>query len=159
MLGETVESADDIDVLYWVGCAGAFDSEEQGTSRAMAKIMHEAGVKYAILGDAETCTGDSARRLGNEILFETMAKGNIETMNEFKVKKIVAQCPHCFNTLANEYPDFGAKFEVVHHSDYIAGLVKDESLKLEPKKAEGPITFPIAAILGVITRSMTHLES
>ena len=148
VLGETIETADDIDVLYWVGCAGAFDNEGQKTSRAMAKILHEAGVKYAILGDSETCTGDSARRLGNEILFETMAKGNIEVMNEFKVKKIVAQCPHCFNTLANEYPQFGAQFEVVHHSDYIAGLVKEDTLKLEPKPSDGPITFHDSCYLG-----------
>ncbi|MDP6299678.1 MAG: (Fe-S)-binding protein, partial [Acidimicrobiales bacterium] len=103
----------DSEFLYWVGCAGAFDDKNKKVSRAMAQLMQRAGVSFSILGPSEMCTGDSARRSGNEYIFQMLAMQNIETLNEMGVKKIVTQCPHCFNTLANEYPQLGGHYEVV----------------------------------------------
>jgi len=119
---------DDIDWLYWVGCAGALDDRARRSTQAIAKVFHAAGVKFAILGPAEACSGDPARRIGNEYLFQEMAKANIETLDGAGVKKIVASCPHCFNTLANEYPQLGGRYEVVHHSQLLGRLVSDGKL-------------------------------
>jgi len=122
----------DAKVLYWVGCAGSYDDRAKKVARATAKLMQIAGVDFAILGEEETCTGDPARRSGNEYLFLTLAEQNVATLNGYKdkggIKTIVTACPHCFNTLANEYPDFGAKFEVVHHADFLLGLVEKKKL-------------------------------
>ncbi|HTJ83992.1 MAG TPA: (Fe-S)-binding protein [Polyangiaceae bacterium] len=119
-------------VLYWVGCAGSYDDRAKKVARATAKLMKLAGVDFAILGQEETCTGDPARRAGNEYLFMMLAEQNVATLNGYKeqggIKTIVTTCPHCFNTLANEYPDFGAKFDVVHHSEYLAKLVSEKKL-------------------------------
>jgi Fe-S oxidoreductase len=120
----------EVEYLFWVGCAGAYDASGQKTSVALAKLMKAAGVKFAILAEEETCTGDSARRLGNEYLFQTLAETNIETLNGYKVRKIVTNCPHCLNTLKNEYPAFGGNFEVVHGTDLVARLVAEGKLKL-----------------------------
>jgi len=124
-------------VLYWVGCAGSYDDRAKKVARATAALMKQAGVDFAILGQEETCTGDPARRAGNEYLFMMLAEQNVATLNGYKdqggIKTIVTTCPHCFNTLANEYPDFGAKFEVVHHSEYLAKLIADR--KLSPTKS------------------------
>jgi Fe-S oxidoreductase len=119
---------DDIDWLYWVGCAGALDDRARRSTQAIAKVFNAAGVKFAILGAAEACSGDPARRIGNEYLFQEMAKANIETLDGAGVKKIVASCPHCFNTLANEYPQLGGRYEVVHHSQLLGRLVTDGKL-------------------------------
>jgi Fe-S oxidoreductase len=143
-----LEDFSEADVLFWVGCSGAFDTEGKKTSRAMANIMNEAGVKFGILGDAETCTGDSARRMGNEFLFQTMAETNIEVLNGANVKKIVTSCPHCFNTLGNEYSQFGGNYEVIHHSEYIDQLIGEGKLKLEAKPVDGPVTFHDSCYLG-----------
>ncbi|MGZ8635802.1 MAG: heterodisulfide reductase-related iron-sulfur binding cluster [Actinomycetota bacterium] len=115
--------------LYWVGCAGSFDDRAKAISRAVVEVLRHAGVSFAILGPRELCTGDPARRMGNEYLFQTLAERNVETMQEAGVTKVVANCPHCFNTLRNEYPDYGGKFEVLHHSQLIARLVADGRLR------------------------------
>ena len=117
------------EVLYWVGCAGSFDDRAKQISRAVAELLTRAGVSFAILGPRELCTGDPARRMGNEFLFQTLAEQNVETLNGLGVRTIVANCPHCFNTLRNEYPDYGGTFEVLHHSELIARLVGEGRLR------------------------------
>ncbi len=122
----------DAEVLLWVGCAGAFDARAQKVTIATCRLLKHAGVRFAVLGVEETCTGDPARRAGNEFLFQMMAEQNCETLNGHNVKKIITACPHCFNTLKNEYPDFGGKFEVIHHTDFLLDLVRQG--KLKPRK-------------------------
>jgi Fe-S oxidoreductase len=142
-VGET----EDFDYLFWVGCAGAFEDRAKKTTRAVAKLLHEAGVNYAILGEGETCTGDPARRIGNEFVFQMLAQQNVETLQEANVKKIVATCPHCFNTLGNEYEQLGLKVEVVHHTQLLAHLVKEG--KLTPvQPVEGDVTYHDPCYLG-----------
>jgi len=119
----------DAEYLYWVGCAPSFDDRSRKIARAFAQLMQRAGVDFAILGPEEMCNGDPARRAGNEYLFEMMAQQNIETLGNYQVRKIVTTCPHCFNTLANEYPDFGGQYEVIHHTDLLARLVRDGRLR------------------------------
>jgi Fe-S oxidoreductase len=120
--------------LYWVGCASSFDERARRTAESTAKLLHTAGVDFAILGPRESCTGDPARRMGNEYVFQAFAEQNVATLTEAGVSKIIANCPHCFNTLANEYPDFGGRYEVIHHSDLLAQLVRDG--KLSPRRSE-----------------------
>jgi Fe-S oxidoreductase len=115
--------------LYWVGCAGSFDDRAKAISRAVVQVLQRAGVSFAILGPREMCTGDPARRLGNEYLFQTMAEANVQTLQAAGVTKVIANCPHCFNTLRNEYPDYGGRFEVIHHSQLIAQLVSEGRLR------------------------------
>ena len=122
--------AGEFEVLFWVGCAGSYDDAGKRTSVSLAKLLQAAGVKFAILGPEERCTGDAARRLGNEYLFQTLASGNVETLTKRGVKRIVTNCPHCFNTLAHEYPDFGGSYEVVHGTQMVAELVAQGRLKL-----------------------------
>ncbi len=124
----TVEEAKDAEVLLWVGCGGALVERNQKIVRALAQLLQQAGVKFAILGREEKCTGDPARRIGNEFLFETLAQENIATLDRHNVKKIVTSCPHCFNTLGNEYPQWGGNYEVYHHSEYLAKLVEEGKL-------------------------------
>jgi Fe-S oxidoreductase len=121
--------------LYWVGCATSFDERARLTAESTAKLLTRAGVDFAILGPRESCTGDPARRIGNEYVFQAFAEQNVEVLNESGVTKIVANCPHCFNTLANEYPDFGGDYEVIHHSELLARLVRDGRLK--PERSDG----------------------
>ena len=116
--------------LYWVGCAGSFDDRNQKVSKAVVKLLQEAGVSFSILGTKEKCCGDPARRIGNEYLFQSLAQENIDTMNGLGVKKIVTQCPHCLNTIKNEYPAFGGDYEVIHHTQLLADLLKQGRLKL-----------------------------
>jgi Fe-S oxidoreductase len=123
--------ADQYEVLYWVGCAGAFEDRNKKVVRAFAKLMKQAGVSFAILGPNEQCNGDPARRLGHEYLFQTMAQANIETLDGFGVKKVVTACPHCFNILANEYPQFEGNYQVRHHSEFLAELVDEGRLRIE----------------------------
>jgi Fe-S oxidoreductase/nitrate reductase gamma subunit len=118
----------EFDILFWVGCAGSFDDRAKKVSLAFSKLMQIAGVNFAILGTEEQCNGDVARRTGNEYLADMMVKANIETLNQYKFKKIVATCPHCFNTFKNEYPMFGANYEVIHHSQFIMQLIKEGKL-------------------------------
>jgi Fe-S oxidoreductase len=142
-----VGEKEDFEYLFWVGCAGAFEDRAKKTTRAVAKLLHEAGVDYAILGEGETCTGDPARRIGNEFVFQMLAQQNVETLQEAKVKKIVATCPHCFNTLGNEYEQLGLEVEVVHHTQLLAHLVATG--KLTPvEKIDGDITYHDPCYLG-----------
>ena len=136
-----------VEVLFWVGCAGSYEERGKKVSVALARLLHEAGVTYAILGSEETCTGDAARRLGNEYLFQTLAQQNVETMNGYGVKRIVTNCPHCFNTLANEYPDFGGKYEVVHGTELVAKLVAEGRVALM-ETVEQTISFHDPCYLG-----------
>jgi len=124
VLGDTVEDLSEVDYLFWVGCAGALEDRAKKTSRAFAELLHIAGVSFAVLGEAEACTGDPARRLGNEFVFQMLAQQNVETLNEAKATRIVATCPHCFNSLGREYPQLGGNYEVIHHTQLLAHLVE-----------------------------------
>ncbi|MHB8190367.1 MAG: (Fe-S)-binding protein [Ferrimicrobium sp.] len=119
---------DDVEYLFWVGCAGALDERAQRVTQTIARLLHSAGVTFAVLGPRERCTGDPARRLGNEYLFQTQAEVNIETLSEARVRTVVASCPHCFNTLSNEYPALGGSFSVIHHSQLLAQLIDEGKL-------------------------------
>lgn len=133
--------------LYWVGCAAALDARNQTVARSMVKILKAANIDFAILGTEESCTGDSARRLGQEYLFQMMAENNIEALGKYQFKKIITTCPHCFNTLGNEYKDFGADYEVIHHSEFIAELI--DSGKIKPNKnISETVTYHDACYLG-----------
>ncbi|MFN4145952.1 MAG: (Fe-S)-binding protein [Runella sp.] len=123
--GETPE------VLFWVGCAGSFDDRYKKVTVAFAKILHAVGVKFAVLGTEEGCTGDPARRAGNEFLFQMQAMSNIQVLDMYGVKKIVTACPHCFNTLKNEYPALGGHYEVLHHSEFLQQLINQGKIKLQ----------------------------
>ncbi len=124
-----LEDPTDVDVLYWVGCAGSYDERNQKVSRSFASLMKQAGVKFAILGKEEMCTGDPARRLGNEYLYATVAGQNVETLNRYKPRRIITQCPHCFHNLKNEYPDFGGNYQVVHEAEFLDELIQAGRLK------------------------------
>ena len=128
VLGQDVEKASDVEWLFWVGCAGAYEDRAKKTTRAVAELLDTAGVSFAVLGDGETCTGDSARRAGNELLFQTLAAQNVSTFGEFGVTKVVVTCAHCFNTIKNEYPQVGGSYEVVHHTQLLNRLVRDKKL-------------------------------
>ncbi|HSL58977.1 MAG TPA: (Fe-S)-binding protein, partial [Acidimicrobiales bacterium] len=134
--------------LYWVGCAGSFDDKNRKVSQAMAKLMKRAGIDVVILGPSENCTGDPARRSGNEYIFQMLAMQNVETLNGMGVKKIITQCPHCFNTLANEYPQLGGHYEVVHHSQFLEWLIDQGKLDLREAKLEERIVYHDSCYLG-----------
>ncbi len=136
-----------IEILFWVGCAGAFDARYTKVTQAFAKLMQKAGINFAILGIEEKCTGDSARRIGNEYLAQVLMKENITTLNRYNVKKIVTTCPHCFNTLKNEYPQFGGYYEVIHHTDFLIDIIKQGRLKVTKKEA-AKVTFHDSCYLG-----------
>jgi Fe-S oxidoreductase len=127
--------------LYWVGCASSFDERARKTAQATAKVLQHAGVDFAILGPRESCTGDPARRIGNEYVFQAFAEQNVATLNEAGVTKVVTGCPHCFNTLANEYPDFGGRYEVIHHSELLSTLVREDRIKPGRSSEPGQITY------------------
>jgi Fe-S oxidoreductase len=127
--------------LYWVGCASSFDERARKTAQATAKLLRHAGVDFAILGPRESCTGDPARRMGNEYVFQAFAEQNVATLNEAGVTKVVTGCPHCFNTLANEYPDFGGSYEVIHHSELLSKLVRDGRIKPQRSNEQSQITY------------------
>ena len=135
VVGADVESAADVDYLFWVGCAGAYEDRAKKTSRAVAELLHIAGVSFAVLGDGESCTGDPARRAGNEVLFQMLASANVEALQEAGAQRIVVTCAHCFNTIAREYPQLGGRFEVVHHSVLLEQLVAEG--RLVPTAPEG----------------------
>lgn len=136
-----------LEVLYWVGCLGSFDARNQRIAQSLAGIFKEAGVKFAILGKEESCCGDPARRPGNEYLFQTMAQVNIEVLNTYGVRKVITSCPHCFNTIKNEYPQFGGNYDVVHHSEFLDYLIKSGRLQMA-NKVEQAITYHDPCYLG-----------
>ena len=138
---------EDFDVLMWVGCMGSFDKRSQKIALATATLLQKAGVRFAILGNAEKCTGDLARRSGNEMLYQTLARENVDTLNRLKVRQVVTQCPHCLNAMKNEYPQLEGRYEVFHHSTFIAKLVDEGRLTLKPS-LEGSVTFHDPCYLG-----------
>jgi Fe-S oxidoreductase len=144
VVGEDLESLESVDWLFWVGCAGAYEDRAKKTTRAVAELLNLAGVSFGVLGKGETCTGDSARRAGNEFVFQGLAQQNVETFKEFKVKQVVSTCAHCFNTLKNEYQEFGIELEVVHHTQLLNRLVR-----------EGRLT-PVPDGAGAAKRSITY---
>ncbi|MFD9127130.1 (Fe-S)-binding protein [Kitasatospora sp. NPDC059571] len=150
VIGEDIDPAE-VEYLYWVGCAGALEDRAKKTTKAFAELLHTAGVRFAILGKEESCTGDSARRLGNEFLFQMLGAQNVETLNtaleDAPVKRIVATCPHCFNTIANEYPQLGGHFEVIHHTQLLQHLI-DEGKLVPVNPVEGLITYHDPCYLG-----------
>jgi Fe-S oxidoreductase len=140
----TVKENPSFEILYWVGCAASYDRRAQRIARAMVRLLKHAGVNFAILGKEEKCTGDSARRLGDEFLFQELATANIETLSKYSVKRIVAHCPHCVNALLKDYVQFGGKFEVVHHTQLLADLIRAGKLPAVAGTVvpeTGPVTY------------------
>ena len=150
----TVESNPEFEYLFWVGCAASFDPRAQKVARATAQLLKQAGVNFAVLGKEETCTGDPARRIGDEFLFQERATTNVETLGRRQVKKIVTACPHCQNTLKNEYPQFGGEYEVQHHSSLLAELIAEGRLTNQAPADGDPITLHdpcyLARVNGVV---------
>lgn len=150
-MSEFAASGEQPEVLYWVGCAGSFDARAQKVAKAFCQILDHVGIRYAVLGQEEKCTGDPARRAGNEFVFQMLAIQNIETLNNYNIKSIVTACPHCFNTLKNEYPALGGNYHVVHHSQYLQQLVDSGRLKVEGGSFKGKkITYHDSCYLGRI---------
>ena len=144
---KTIAENADIDVLFWVGCAGSFDDRNKKVATSLVKILKAAGIKFSILGTEEGCCGDSARRIGNEYLYQTLVQTNVEVLKNYGVKKILTMCPHCFNTLKNEYPQFGGNYEVVHYTQFVAGLLESGRLRLS-KPIDRVITYHDSCYLG-----------
>lgn len=137
------------EVLFWVGCSGSFDDRAKKITKAFVKILNRANVSFAVLGTEESCTGDPAKRAGNEFLFQMQAMMNIEVLNGYEVKKIVTACPHCFNTIKNEYPGLGGQYEVVHHTQFLKSLLDEGRLTIEGGQFKGKrITFHDPCYLG-----------
>jgi len=149
-VAELLSQGDAPEVLFWVGCAGSFDDRAKKITKALVKILHAANVKFAVLGAEETCTGDPAKRAGNEFLFQMQAMQNIAVLNGYEIKKIVTACPHCFNTIKNEYPELGGTYDVVHHTQLIKSLIEQGRLTIKGGEAfKGKrITFHDPCYLG-----------
>jgi len=131
IMAEMMMNDESPEILFWVGCAGSFDQRAQKITKAFATILNKVGIKYAILGKEEACTGDPARRAGNEFLFQMMAYNNIQVLNNYGIKKIVTACPHCFNIFKNEYPELGGNYEVIHHTTFLQQLINEGKIKLK----------------------------
>ena len=148
-MAQMMEKGETPDILFWVGCAGSFDDRAKKITKAVVKILNHVGVKFAVLGSEESCTGDPAKRAGNEFLFQMQAMTNIQVLNGYEVKKIVTACPHCFNTLKNEYPELGGNYEVIHHSQLLQSLINSGQLKIEGGTFKGKkIAFHDPCYLG-----------
>ncbi|MDG1054563.1 MAG: (Fe-S)-binding protein [Candidatus Arcticimaribacter sp.] len=148
-LAECMAEGRSPEILFWVGCAGSFDERAKKITKAFVKILHNAGVDFAVLGAEESCSGDPAKRSGNEFLFQMQAMTNIEVMNAYEVKKIVTTCPHCFNTLKNEYPELGGKYEVIHHTQLLRDLLDDGRMTIAEGTFKGKrITYHDPCYLG-----------
>ncbi len=149
ILSELKTQGIDPEYLFWVGCAGSFDERSKKVTKAFIKILNKANISFAILGKEESCTGDPAKRAGNEFLFQMKAISNIEILNSYNIKKIVTTCPHCFNTLKNEYPELGGNYEVIHHTQLINNLIKDGRIGVSGGTFKGKkITFHDPCYLG-----------
>jgi heterodisulfide reductase subunit D len=131
VMAELAGRGESPDILFWVGCSGSYDQRAQKITRAFAGILNQIGIRYAILGKEELCTGDPARRAGNEFIFQMMAYQNIQTLNNYKISKIVTACPHCFNILKNEYPELGGHYEVIHHTVFLQQLIDEGRIRLK----------------------------
>jgi heterodisulfide reductase subunit D len=129
-MAELATKGESPEILFWVGCSGSFDDRAKRVTKAFVKILNAVGIKFAVLGTEESCTGDPARRAGNEFLFQMQAMSNIQVLNGYNIKKIVTACPHCFNTIKNEYPELGGNYEVIHHSTYLQQLINEGKIKL-----------------------------
>lgn len=148
-MAEYMAEGKEPEVLFWVGCAGSFDDRAKKITKAFVKLLHNAKVDFAVLGTEESCTGDPAKRAGNEFLFQMQAVTNIEVMNAYGIKKVVTACPHCFNTLKNEYPSLGGEYEVMHHTQFLKSLLDEGRLTVEGGKFKGKrITFHDPCYLG-----------
>jgi Fe-S oxidoreductase len=149
-MAEMMANGEQPEVLFWVGCAGSFDQRAQKITKAFAQILTTVGIRYAILGKEEMCTGDPARRAGNEFMFQMMAYQNIQVLNGYGIKKIVTTCPHCFNTLKNEYPELGGTYDVIHHANYLQELIDAGKLRVREGGAfrGKKITFHDSCYLG-----------
>lgn len=134
-MADFLASGETPEILFWVGCAGSFDQRAQRITKAFATILNKVEIKYAILGKEEMCTGDPARRAGNEFLFQMMAYQNIQVLNGYEIKKIVTTCPHCFNILKNEYPELGGNYEVIHHTTFLQQLIDEGKIRLKDSAA------------------------
>ena len=142
-------SGEQPEILFWVGCAGSFDERAKKITKAVVKILNHVGIKFAVLGTEESCTGDPAKRAGNEFLFQMQAINNITTLNNYSVKKIVTGCPHCFNTIKNEYPSLGGSYEVIHHTQLVQQLIDSGKLKVQGGEFLGKkITYHDACYIG-----------
>ena len=149
ILSELKLNGKEPEVIFWVGCAGSFDDRAKKVTRSFIKILDNAGVSYAILGNEESCTGDPAKRSGNEFIFQMQAINNIEILNSYNVKKIVTTCPHCFNTLKNEYPNLGGSYQVIHHTEFINTLLSEKKIKINGGSFKGKkITYHDSCYLG-----------
>jgi Fe-S oxidoreductase len=148
-MAKMLANGEEPEVLFWVGCAGSFDDRAKKITRSFVSILNKIDIKFAVLGTEESCTGDPAKRAGNEFLFQMQAMSNIQVLNSYGVKKIVTTCPHCFNTLKNEYPGLGGDYEVMHHTQFLTGLMSDGRLKVEGGSFKGKrITFHDPCYLG-----------
>jgi heterodisulfide reductase subunit D len=148
-MAEMAAKGESPEVLFWVGCAGSFDDRAKKITIAIVRILHHAGIKFAVLGTEESCTGDPAKRAGNEFLFQMQAINNINILNGYNVKKIVTGCPHCFNTIKNEYPSLGGSYDIMHHTEFINGLIKSGRIKIEGGSYKGKkIVFHDPCYLG-----------
>ena len=149
ILSELKSKGEEPEVIFWVGCAGSFDERAKKVTKSFIKILNNANVSYAILGNEESCTGDPAKRSGNEFIFQMQAINNIEILNGYKVKKIVTTCPHCFNTLKNEYPELGGSYHVIHHTEFINMLIRENRIKISGGNFKGKkITYHDSCYLG-----------
>ena len=148
-MAEMAMNGEQPEILFWVGCAGSFDDRYKKVTRAFVKILNHLGIRFAVLGTEESCTGDPARRAGNEFTFQMLAQQNIQVLNGYEIKKIVTACPHCFNTLKNEYPELGGNYEVIHHSEYLQQLINSGRLKTTGGTFRGKkITYHDSCYLG-----------
>ena len=148
-LKELNEKGIEPEILFWVGCAGSFDDRAKKITKSFVRLLNKAEVSFGVLGTEESCTGDPAKRAGNEFLFQMQAVSNIEVLNSYNIKKIVTTCPHCFNTIKNEYPSLGGSYDVIHHTQLLDQLIKDGRIKVEKDLYKGKkITFHDPCYLG-----------
>ncbi len=152
ILADLVAQGKPIDILFWVGCAGSFDTRYRKVTRAFAKILNHLNINFAVLGKEESCTGDPARRAGNEFLFQVQAISNIEILNAYEIKTIITTCPHCFHTLKNEYPSLGGNYEVIHHTTFLEQLLNEGRLKLKTHEHGETMTYHDSCYMGRYNR-------